>query len=156
MNNHEYTSQVTWIIMKHVTGDMNIHAFTSRLTYTQEYTSRVTYSRIHVTMTIFMTTSHGWLNIHEHTSRVTELWVHVMGDMNIQEYTSRVTWIFMSTRHRDMNIHDYTSRWTWIFPGNIHEWHILIPGFLIVPKSLGALPYWKVGLRYEILKAPSK
>ena len=50
------------------------------------------------------------------------------------------------------NIHDYTLTGDM----NIHEWHILIPGFLIVPKSLGALPYWKVGLRYEILKAPLK
>ena len=73
--------------------------------------------------------------------------------MNIHEYTSReheYSWLHITL---DMNIHDYTLTGDM----NIHEWHILIPGFLIVPKSLGGhLPYWKVGLRYKILKAPLK
>ena len=71
--------------------------------------------------------------------------------MNIYEYTSQGhdSWLHITL---DMNIHDYTLTGDM----NMHEWHILIPGFLIVPKSLGALPYWKVGLRYEILKASLK
>ena len=92
-----------------------------------------------------MSTRHGW---HEY------LWVHVTGDMNIHDYTSRETWIFMITHH---GRHEYSwahmTQGTWIF---IVQWHILIPGFLIVPKSRGALPYSKVGLRYERLKTPLK
>ena len=135
MNNHEHTSRVTWIIMKHVTGDMNIREYTSRLTYIQEYTSP---------MTEYSWAKSRGLKIREHTSRVTELWVHVTGDINIHEYTSRVTWIFMSTRHGDMNIPSgifmITHGWneySWM------AWHILIPGFLIVPKSLGGTPILK-------------
>ena len=68
--------------------------------------------------------------------------------------STRLGWHEYSWLHitLDVNIHDYTLTGDM----NIHELLILIPWFLIVPKSLGALPYWKVGLRYEILKAPLK
>ena len=109
------TLRVTWIFMRHVTGDMNIHE--------------------HVTVTwIFMSTCDGWLHIHEHTWRMTEYpWSHVTSD-----------WIFMTTRLRwheyswahvtdDRYIHvsrhgwqEYycvTSRVLGIFMSARHGWH---------------------------------
>ena len=161
---HEFTSPMTEYSWAYVKGDMNNHKYTSQVPWN---TSRVTW--------IFMSSRHGWhmstrhvwhilksirhgwyiqeftsrwQNIHEHKSRVTELWVHVTGDMNIHEYMSKVTWIlwvhftgtwiFMITHnvgheYSPGNIHDYTLTGDM----NIHEWHILIPVFLIVHKSLG-------------------
>ena len=131
---HEFTSPITEYSWEYVTGDMNNHETrhgwheyswvhvtgdifisTRHVCYTQEYMSRVT----------FKSSRNRWQNIHEHKSRVTELWVHVTGDMNIHEYTSKVTWIlwvhftgtwiFMITHHVG---HEY---WTWIFPGE-YSW----------------------------------
>ena len=128
-------------IYDYVTGDMNIHCYT-RYVWIFMSTLRVTW--------LFMSTCDGWLNIHEHTWRYTNIhetrgiwifmitrhgwheysWVQITGHMSTRH---KVTWIFMrSTRHGwheyswvhvtgDMNIHDYTSLdVTWIFMSSVY------------------------------------
>ena len=80
------TLRVTWTFMRHVTGDMDFH----------EYTSRVTL--------VHLSTRHGW---HENS------WVLRHGYHEYSWVLSRVTWKFTSTRHwwhcilaGNINIHE--------------------------------------------------